>query len=75
MADTSTPELVGKGKRVAGVFVFMIGASLVLDTHALWIGVPALAFGAALFVWGAAAIHTAEPFTTSPHDATSETHV
>ena len=54
MPDTLPPELVGKGKRVAGVFVFMIGASIILDTHALWMGLPMLAVGAALFAWGMA---------------------
>ena len=71
----SPPELVGKGKRVAGVFVFMIGASIILDTHALWLGMPTLAFGAALFAWGIAETRTPEPFPAPQHDATTETHL
>jgi predicted tellurium resistance membrane protein TerC len=75
MADTRAPELPGKGKRVAGVFLFMIGASIVLDTHALWLGMPTLACGAAVFAWGVAETRTTEPVTAPRHDATSETRL
>lgn len=73
MADALSPKLAGKGKRVAGVFVFMIGASIILDTHALWIGMPTLLFGAGLFAWGLAEARPAEPLAVPPHDATTET--
>lgn len=46
------PELAGKAKRVAGVFVFMIGAGFILDRHAVWAGAVAMVIGAAAFVWG-----------------------
>ncbi len=73
MAEGPPPELAGKGKRVGGVFAFMIGASIILDTHAFWVGVPTLAFGAVLFGWGMAAARAPEPLTAPRHDATSET--
>lgn len=73
MAEGPPPELAGKGKRVGGVFVFMIGASIILDTHALWIGLPMLAIGAALLVWGMAEAREPEPHAAPVHDATPET--
>ncbi len=75
MADKSQPGLVGQGKRVAGVFAFMIGASVILDAHALWLGMPAIAFGAVLFGWGVAETRTPEPFSAAQHDVTTETHL
>lgn len=45
-------ELAGKAKRVVGVFVLMIGAGILLDTHAVWIGLPILAMGVVAFAWG-----------------------
>jgi uncharacterized membrane protein len=44
--------LAGKGKRVFGVFAILLGASLVLDTHALQLGLPVLVAGVMAFVWG-----------------------
>jgi len=70
--DTLRPDLAGKGKRVAGVFVVMIGASIILDTHALWMGLPTLAVGAVLFAWGMAEAHTIEPLGAPQPDATTE---
>jgi len=72
VADAVPPELAGKGKRVAGVFVFMIGASIILDTHALWMGLPTLAVGAVLFGWGMAEARTVEPLGVPQPDATTE---
>ena len=72
MPDTLPPELAGKGKRVAGVFAFMIGASIVLDTHTLWMGLPTLAVGAMLFGWGMAEARTVEPLGAPPPDASTE---
>ena len=75
MADALPPELVGKWKRVAGVFVFMIGASIILDTHAAWVGVPLLAVGAALVARGLAEARegrTAEPLVGQARDTTTE---
>ena len=42
----------GKAQRVAGTFVFMIGAGLILDRHALWSGLVVMLIGAAALVWG-----------------------
>ena len=72
MPDTLPPELAGKGKRVAGVFVFMIGASIILDTHALWTGLPMLAVGALLFGWGMADARTIQPLRAAQPEATTE---
>ena len=72
MPDTAPPELAGKGKRVAGVFVLMIGASVILDTHLTWVGLPILAVGATLFAWGIAAARTPEPLAAAHGNATTE---
>jgi hypothetical protein len=71
VADRLPPELTGKGKRVAGVFVFMIGASIILDTHAVWVGLPILTVGLILFGWGMVAARTAEPLA-APQPGTIE---
>ena len=46
------PELAGKAERVGGVFVFMIGAGLILDLHMLGAGGALLLIGAAIFTRG-----------------------
>lgn len=48
MADT------GKGRRVLGFFVVLIGAGVIVDRGPLEVGMTILALGAALFTWGAA---------------------
>ena len=45
-------ELAGKGKRVIGSFVLMIGAGVILDSHVLWVGVAIMLIGALAFIWG-----------------------
>ena len=45
-------ELRGKGWRVLGYFVWMLGAGVVLDSPALGIGRLLLALGAGLFAAG-----------------------
>ena len=45
-------ELRGKGWRVLGYFVWMLGAGVVLDSDALAIGAVLLATGAGLFALG-----------------------
>ena len=45
-------ELHGKGWRVIGYFVWMLGAGVVLDSDALAIGRLLLAVGAAIFAAG-----------------------
>ena len=72
MADGLPPELAGKGKRVAGVFLFMIGASIILDTHALWIGAPVLGVGAGLFTWGIAETRTSKSLASPARESTTE---
>jgi hypothetical protein len=72
VSDAVPPELAGKGRRVAGVFVFMMGASIILDTHALWMGLPTLAVGAVLFAWGMANGRTVEPFAAAQPSTTTE---
>ncbi len=72
MSDPLRPDLAGKGKRVAGVFVVMIAASVILDTHALWIGAPVLGAGVALFAWGLAEARASEPLAAPVRDAPTE---
>jgi hypothetical protein len=74
VAEVSTPDPAGKGKRVAGVFVFMIGASVILDTHLLWFGLPILAIGAAVFAWGVAEARVPQPLAAPHSNATTEMH-
>lgn len=45
-------ELRGKGWRVLGYFVWMLGAGVVLDSQALAVGRALLAVGAGLFATG-----------------------
>lgn len=45
-------ELRGKGWRVIGYFIWMLGAGVVLDSTALAVGRLLLALGAALFATG-----------------------
>jgi hypothetical protein len=72
VSDPLPPALAGKGKRVAGVFASMIGASIILDTHLTWLGLPILAVGVALFAWGIAEARAPEPLAAPHSDATTE---
>lgn len=45
-------ELRGKGWRVLGYFIWMLGAGVVLDSDAIVAGGTLLAVGAALFALG-----------------------
>lgn len=47
-------ELRGKGWRVLGYFIWMLGAGIVLDSEAVGTGGVMLATGAALFALGTA---------------------
>jgi hypothetical protein len=47
------PDLAGKGKRVVGTFVLMMGAGAIVDAHAMWIGATVMLLGAAAFLQGA----------------------
>jgi hypothetical protein len=46
------PELRGKGWRVLGYFIWMLGAGVVLDSDALGAGGLLLLVGGALFGYG-----------------------
>jgi hypothetical protein len=46
-------ELSGKGWRVLGYFVWMLGAGIVLDSEADRLAAVTLALGLALFLFGA----------------------
>ncbi|HVN86202.1 MAG TPA: hypothetical protein VMW17_15305 [Candidatus Binatia bacterium] len=46
------PALDGKGRRVAGFFVFMLGAGLLLESTAAWSGAILMSAGAVLFAGG-----------------------
>ena len=51
-AQRTPVGLAGKGKRVAGIFAFMIGASILLDTRAFWLGLPIIIVGVITLVRG-----------------------
>ena len=53
MPELARQELLGKEKRVLGVFVLMLGAGIVLETSVRWLGAVLLLSGAACLVWGA----------------------
>jgi hypothetical protein len=44
--------LAGKGKRVTGVFILMIGAGLILESSAVRLGSLITLIGTVTFVWG-----------------------
>lgn len=46
-------ELRGKGWRVLGYFIWMLGAGVILDSAAAGVGGTLLALGAGLFLCGA----------------------
>jgi hypothetical protein len=46
--------IAGKGWRVGGFFVFMLGAGLVLESPAVWYGLVMMSAGAIGFAWGLA---------------------
>ncbi len=72
MPDPLPAGLAGKGKRVAGVFAIMIGASIILDTHAVWIGLPVLAVGATLLGWGIVEARKPAALASATGDTTTE---
>jgi len=55
------PDFAGRGKRVVGVFVLMVGAGAILDDHALWTGTALMLIGAVEFVRGALEARRPEP--------------
>jgi len=56
-------DLTGKERRVLGVFILMVGAGIILDSDAVWLGTLGVLAGAALLVWGMIAAR--------PHEAAS----
>lgn len=44
----------GKGQRVLGFFLLMLGSGVIVDRGPLEAGLTLLALGAAAFAWGAA---------------------
>ena len=57
----AAPESAGKAKRVTGVFVFMMGAGMILDVHIMWLGVPLSIAGALTFAVGLLQTRIEEP--------------
>ena len=55
------PPVAAKARRVAGVFFVMLGLSVLIDGHVLWLGGPLTLAGCALFAWG-----LIEPAVTRP---------
>ena len=51
-AGPLTPAVAANARRVAGVFFVMIGLSVLIDGHVLWLGGPLTLAGCALFAWG-----------------------
>ena len=52
MRELATSSDRGKVKRVFGIFVFMIGAGIILDSSALWVGAILMSVGFVLLGWG-----------------------
>ncbi len=46
------PEADGKGARVTGFSIFLVGAGVILDSSADWLGAAVAVGGAALLSWG-----------------------
>jgi hypothetical protein len=67
MPDAAPTALLGKGKRVMGTFAVMLGAGMILDAQALWIGAPLMLAGALLLAWGGLEIRAAEADTPHTH--------
>ena len=51
-APSSTNPAAGKGKRVAGTFLLMLGAGIVLESSHRWIGGVVLLAGVVAYVRG-----------------------
>jgi hypothetical protein len=72
MADAVLAASGGKGKRVVGTFVLMIGAGIILDARAVWLGLPLMAGGGAALLWGLIDLRMRTP-VHAPLGETTET--
>ncbi len=70
MPDGDLAGNAGKQQRVTGVFVFMVGAGIVLETRARWLGTLVMLCGAAAFVWGMVAVRRGRVAKPAPVAAT-----
>jgi hypothetical protein len=52
MRELATSSDRGKVKRVFGIFLLMIGAGVILDSSALWVGATLMSVGLAMLGWG-----------------------
>ncbi len=74
MTDGNRPgtvqrDLTGKAKRVVGVFVFMSGAGIVLDSRAIWVGAAIMLAGVAAFLWGIVHTRVREALVLHEHES------
>jgi hypothetical protein len=68
MAD-ETPPMAGKGKRVVGTFLLMLGAGIVLESSWHWSGGALILGGVAALVRGALAARPRTAPEPQPHVA------
>jgi len=61
VADMAADALAAKGKRVAGVFVLMSGAGLILESSAVTLGAVITVIGTLVFAWGMLEARTRAP--------------
>ena len=52
MPEVTTPEPVGKAKRVVGMFVAMVGSGIALESSAVWTGTVIMLAGVLTMAWG-----------------------
>jgi len=66
---SDTNALAGKGKRVTGTFLLMLGAGIVLESSLRWTGGMIMFAGAAAFVRGLLDIRPQTAARPHPHVA------
>lgn len=47
-----SPEIARKGKRVAGMFLLMIGFGVILESRFVWAGAGVVLYGAFVYITG-----------------------
>jgi hypothetical protein len=57
-------EFGGRGWRVLGFYVFLLGSGLVLESRAVWYGVAIMVVGAGCFAWGILSRHKRQGMTS-----------